>query len=315
MRRKGVDKGRGIFHDARRAMQDLLRTVTLGLGAGALDAMLAFGIVLIYRTTGVLNFAQAATGAFAAYAAFAVSQGRPLWLAVMAGLLVGAGLGVGTYAAVGRLQAGNYALSAAVATLAVSILIRQLISIFWGTTFGLFPDPFQSSGVSIGQGIIRYSVIAAIATAAILALTIGALLRWTRQGTMIRALADNPTGAVLCGANPQHLLIGVWAAGGLLGAIAGMYVAQSGLSSPSFLDPYLIGALIAAVLGGLRSLTGTFFGAMGLEIARNLFLYYAPQHFSYDLTPYTNTFVIVVLIAILILAPRRWLGHGMERRI
>lgn len=296
-------------------MQDLLRTVALGLGSGALDAMLAFGVVLIYRTTGVLNLAQAATGAFAAYAAFAVSQGRPLWLAVMAGLVVGAGLGTGSYAAVGRLRTRNYALSSAVATLAVSILLRQLISIFWGTTFGLFPDPFQSAGVSVGQGVIRYSVIAAIGTAALLALTIGALLRWTRQGTMIRALADNPTGAVLCGANLRPLLIGVWAAGGLLGAIAGMYVAQSGLSSPSFLDPYLIGALIAAVLGGLRSLTGTLFGAMGIEIARNLFLYYEPQHFSYDLTPYTNTFVILVLIAILILAPRRWLGQGVDRRV
>jgi branched-subunit amino acid ABC-type transport system permease component len=99
----------------------------------------------------------------------------------------------------------------------------------------------------------------------------------------------------------------------MLTAIAGMFVGQAGLT-PNFLDPFLIAAVIAAVLGGLRSLTGAFLGALGLEVARTLFVYYEPQHLP-DVTMYTQTFVIVVLILVLLLAPRRWLARGADRQV
>jgi branched-chain amino acid transport system permease protein len=295
-------------------MQAFILAAKLGLSAGALDALLAFGIVLIYRTTGVLNFAQAATGAVATYAAFSVSQGRPLWLAVLAGLGMGGGLGGATYWAVGGIRSRHYALATAVATLAVAILLQQVIGIFWTNTQGQFPDPLPfSSGIDIGGVPIDWSTIARLAVASALALGIGAYLRWSRNGTMVRAAADNPSAARLCGGNVRLLLTGVWTVAGMLTAIAGMFVGQAGLT-PNFLDPFLIAAVIAAVLGGLRSLTGAFLGALGLEVARTLFVYYEPQHLP-DVTMYTQTFVIVVLILVLLLAPRRWLARGADRQV
>jgi branched-subunit amino acid ABC-type transport system permease component len=83
------------------------------------------------------------------------------------------------------------------------------------------------------------------------------------------------------------------------------------LFDPTVLDTYFVGALIAAVLGGLRSLTGAFAGAVGLEIAHNLFSTYAPA----NLAGYTQTFLIMLLIAVLVLAPRRWLASAPLRTV
>lgn len=295
-------------------MQEFIVAVKLGVGAGALDAMLAFGVVLIYRTSGVLNFAQAATGAIATYAAFSVSQGRPLWIAVCVGLLVGGLVGAATYFAIGGIRSRHYALTTAVASLAVAILLQRIIGIFWTDTQGQFPNPLPfSSGLSIDGVPIGSTTIAEFLTAAALALAVGAYLRWTRSGTMVRAVADNYDAAQLCGGNVRLVLASVWATSGMLAAVAGMYLGQLGLT-PNFVDPFFIPALIAAVLGGLRSLTGAFAGALGLEVAKNLFVTYEPQHFT-DLTLYTQTFVIVVLIVVLPFAPRRWLAGPSERRI
>ena len=295
-------------------MQEFLLAVKLGVAAGALDALLALGIVLIYRTSGVLNFAQAGTGVVAAYAAYSVAQGQSLWVAVPAGLLIGAAIGTATYAVIGGIRSSRYALTSAVATLAVAILLRQIVGVFWGTITGQFPNPFPLGGFTLDGVVVDYSTIARVSTAAGLVLAIGAMLRWTRTGTMLRALADNPEAVLLCGGNVHALLAGVWAVAGTLAAVAGLFVAQTGLT-PSFMDTFLIGALIAAVVGGLRSLTGAFLGAIGLEVARNLFGVYEPRLLSVDLTPYTQTFVIVLLIGVLIVVPRRWLGQNVERRV
>lgn len=290
-------------------MDTFIQTTIVGLGAGALDALLALGIVLIYRTTGVLNFAQAAIGSFSCYVIYSVALDRPLWLAIGAGVATGAGLGIGTYRVVSGIQARQYALTAAVATLAVGILIQQAIRIGWGTTAGAFPMPLGFDSVDVASVSISHLTIAGVAVAGTLAISVGAFLRWTRTGTMVRALADNPSSAALCGANVSLLLSGIWASAGALAAVAGFFIAPFGFF-PSFLDPYFVAALIAAVLGGLRSLTGTFFGALLLEVAYNLFQTYAQQF-----GPYVQTFLILVLIVVLVLAPPRWLSQVRERLV
>src|SRR5947209_7375926 len=122
-------------------MDIFAQAVVYGMGAGALDALLALGIVLVYRTTGVLNFAQAAIGAFAGYVMYSAANGRSLaslWFAIPAGLAAGAALGAATYLLIRNIRSRNFALTAAVATLAVSILLEQLVRVFWGTTVGGF---------------------------------------------------------------------------------------------------------------------------------------------------------------------------------
>jgi len=291
-------------------MHTFLQTVVFGVGGGALDALLALGIVLVYRTTGVLNFAQAATGTIAAYVMYAFSQGRPLGVAVAAGLLTGAAVGVATHLALGSMESKEHPLRSAVATLAVAILLQQIVILQWGTTVGTFPNPFPTTLLTVGGVALTYSSLAGIAVAVVLALSLGASLRWTRTGTMLRALADNLDGARLCGGNVALLVGGVWAVSGVLAAIAAFFAAQIGLE-PSYLDTYFLPALIASVLGGLRGLAGAFAGAVALETGRTLFQAYAPS----DVTPYAQTFLILLLIVVLVVAPRRWLTGGAARAV
>jgi branched-chain amino acid transport system permease protein len=291
-------------------MQEFVQTVFAGLAAGSLDALLALGIVLIYRTTGVLNFAQAATGTFAAYVAYSVAQGHPLWLAVLAALAAAATLGGLSFWAVSGIRSEHYALVAAVATLALSIVLQQAISLIWGPTLGVFPNPFSPNAVSIaGISLSAFQQqTTEIVVAAALALGVGVFLRWTRVGTMLRAVADNREAALLCGGNVPLLLTAVWAAAGVLAGVAAFFAAEI-VFFPSFMDPLLLFSLIAAVLGGLRSLAGTFVAAIALEVAHNLFTAYAPA----VVAPYTQTSLVLLLIAVLLLAPWSRAAHGARR--
>jgi branched-chain amino acid transport system permease protein len=301
-------------------MDLFLQTTVLGVGAGAVDALLALGIVLIYRTTGVLNFAVAAVGAFACYVTYSVAQGRPLWLAAGAGLVAGMGMGIITYGAVHLVEVraarvldpsrvASRGLVCTVATLAVARLIEQIITNVWGTTTGAFPDPFGLSSVVAGGVTIPYFTVGSCLVAGGLTALLAALLRWTRVGTMVRAIADDPQAARLCGA-PVVLLVGsVWAISGGLAGVAGFFDAHFAFQ-PSFLDPYLVPALIAAVLGGLRSVGGAFLAAVGLEVASSLF-----QTYATDYAAYTATFLSILLICVLLLAPRTWLSQGRRRYV
>jgi branched-chain amino acid transport system permease protein len=292
-------------------MDTVLQAVILGIGAGALDALLAMGIVLVYRTTGVLNFAQSATGMFATYVMYSVAMGRPVWVALLVGIAMGAAVGVLTYRAVSSIDVRQVALASAVATLAIAILLQQAIRIGWGSAPPITPFPTIFSiepAFSIGSVAVPQLYLAAVVIALAIAVSIGALLQFTRQGTMIRALADHPDAAELCGGNIPLLMGGVWAVSGALAAIAGFFVAHLQFEA-SALDVYFVSALLASVLGGLRSLTGAFAGACVLETAKNLFQLQAPV----DLQPYAETFLIVLLIAVLVLAPRRWLTQGPRR--
>lgn len=296
-------------------MDEFARAVVSGVGAGTLDALLAFGVVLIFRTTGVLNFAQAAIGTFAVYVAYAVAPGRPLWAPVAAGILAGALAGMATFGTVHGIRSRNYALTSAVATLAAAVLLRQVVAVFWENTSGQFPSPFPAfAGITLGNVFVSASTIGAAVTTLLLALAIGSFLRWTRTGMMVRALSDNPEAAQLCGGHAAVLVLGIWGVAGALAAIAGMWVAQLGLT-PVFLEPFFIGALVAAVLGGLRSLTAALLGAVAIEVAWNLLVAYGSQYVPFELLSYSSTFVLLVLILTLLLVPRRWLAGSMERRV
>lgn len=293
-------------------MSTLLQTIIFGTGAGSLDGLLALGIVLVFRTTGVLNFAQAATGTLAAYVAYAVASGRPaawLWLAVPAAIAVGAATGGITYVVVGRVRNSHLVLAPTVATLALAILLQQVVRIGWGGTAGAFPQPLAGTAWSVGGVVVPGLYLAALGTAGALATGLGFGLRYTTVGTMIRALSDNGMAARLCGANVAALHAGLWATAGALAAVAGLFAAQI-VFDPSFLDPFLLGALVAAVVGRLRSLSGAFLGAIGLEVARNLLGSYLP-----GIAQYTQTALLLALVAVLLFAPRGFVADMPERTV
>lgn len=278
-------------------MQTFLQTVVLGLGTGSLDALLAVGLVLIYRTTGILNFSLASAGTISSYVTVSVASGRPLVLGVGAGIACGALLGLLTDLALRRVLRNGGELTAAVGSLAVAVLFAQVVHIAWGGQSGQFPAPFGVTSLSVGGIVIPELYLSSFVTSGVLAVALGGVLRCTRTGRMIRALSDSPETAELCGANRAVLVGSVFACAGALSAVASFFAAQI-VFDPSFMDPFFLAALIAAVLGGLRSLPTAFVASLLLEVARTLFQAYAPGTISL----YTQTFLLVLLVAVLALA-------------
>jgi branched-chain amino acid transport system permease protein len=233
-------------------------------------------------------------------------------VALLGAMLVAGLIGAATYGSILGVRSQHYALTAAIATLAVSSLLQQVVKSAWPETVS-YPASFPSTPISIGPWQISELYVAALATGVTLLVLVTAFLRWTRVGTMIRALADNSPAARLCGANVAALVAGVWGVAGALAALAGFFEAQITFD-PFFLAPAFLMALIASVVGGLRSLPIAFLGAIGLEVASTLFQSYA-GNVSSDLPSYAKTFLLVLLIAFLLIAPARWIGRVRGRTV
>lgn len=293
-------------------MQSLIQTIILGLGPGALEGIMAIGIVLIFRTGGVINFSLGATGTVGCFVAYSAAQGRPLLVAVLVGCLVGAAAGGASYVIVSGVRSRHVALAAAVATLAIAILLDQIVRALWSTP-GPFPSAFSPTLVTAGPWQIPPLYVAAILAGCILVVLIQAWLKWSRIGTMVRAVADQPSAARLSGANVPLILGGIWAPAGALAVVSGFFQSQITFDY-TYLDPVFLGALIAAVLAGLRSVPLAYAGGIALEVTRTLYQTYV-VNISSDLAGYAQTFVLLLLVAALLIAPRRWLTHAGGRTV
>jgi sulfate-transporting ATPase len=253
---------------------ELLRFVVLGLGVGAIYALTAQGLVLIYRGSGVVNFAQgglAMIGAFLYYRG-TDEYGWPTWLAWVIAMAVPAALGVLTHLLVmARLRRAS-SLVRLVATLGLLFLMIAVATELWGSS----GDPVQSplpmrtrlpfgEGSAVGEDRLWLIVIAVAVTA-----VLSAVFRWTRVGQATEAVAENPVAASSLGYSPDRIAIVNWAAGGVLAALAGVLVAPILFLNVAALAFTVLRALAAALVGSFRSFWLTLAGAMGIGVIESV---------------------------------------------
>src|SRR5438132_3031219 len=203
----------------------------IGLGLGGIFSLAALGIVLIYRTTGVLNFAHGAMGMFSTFVAWQVFYGwsHPFWptwlatlLAVLAGLIFAAVMGLFLEFAVFRWVRTREPVVKAVITIGVLLALQSAASLIWKNNQYHLPiylapqqATFQLAGVPIGA---NYIVIVIMALG--LAFGLGAFLRYTSFGRSMRAVSDSPTSASLWGV-PVKVSAVSWMLGSLVAALPG----------------------------------------------------------------------------------------------
>lgn len=228
----------------------MLDGVVAGLVSGSAYAIVAVCVVVLYRLVGVLNFSQAALGAFGAYGCYSlVEAGLPLWLAVLAGLAFSAGLAGLAGWALSR-WFGN-------PTVLVKSVISAVLFLFiLSVGYRLFGDspramPSFVPEVTINVAGVRVSLATIIATIAALAIAavLTILLRHTQVGLQLRAMSDRPVTAQLLGINTQRLTVIVWASTGLLSTLAMLLIAPT--RNPTFESmSFLIVPAVAAALVG-----------------------------------------------------------------
>ncbi len=293
-------------------MEQFFQYVFTGLSAGSLYMLVALGIVLIYRSTRVLNFAHGDIATIATFVAFsALSHQYSFFVAFGASLLVGAAVGIAFYfgVLVKAQREGANLLGMVILTLGLALIIQGVVVWYWGADPVSLPFPISDTKTyNVGGVIVSQLSLASLGAGIAGSLLLYLLVQKTRLGLAMRATSENVMAAQTLGI-PTRMVLGVsWGAASALGVVAGIFLAPALLLDPFFmLDPFLKG-FAAAVLGGLNSLPGAVVGALILGVAESLTGAYVAIQFK-------NTLAFVIIIVVLLVRPEGLLGKEFKERV
>jgi branched-chain amino acid transport system permease protein len=253
-------------------MQEFVEFTLGGVSNGVIYAAIGLSLVLIWRATRVLNYAQGGMAMFTSYIALIIinSTGN-YWLGFVVALAAGLVLGGVLERVVVRPTAGKPPLNAVIVTIGLLILIEGVAGMIYGSKYRSFPTPYSIVGAKIGNFDLGpgsspsaiFTAAAVLAAAVLLAL----LFRYTSVGLRMRASAFNGTVAQLMGVRVGRITTLGWALAGLIGALAGMLVTPQTFLYPNSMDAIFVLGFTAAVIGGLDSPGGAIVGGLILGIA------------------------------------------------
>ncbi|MBM7365805.1 ABC transporter permease [Gordonia hydrophobica] len=282
-------------------MNDLILFPILGLGAGAVYALLSLGIVLIHKGTGTVNFAQGAiAGCSAIYFGIATSNGTPLLTAALT-CIITAGIGGALfYAVVMRQLRQAPALARIVATLGLMLLLQGVATQVWKVPTvvarPIFPvDSIRILGMNFGIDRVYLT-----GTAIVLAVVLWAAYRYTRFGIVTRAASGNERGVALLGYSPDAIGAANWALGCMLAALAGVLFAPIAALNISTLTLLVVPALAAALVGRFDSFGITVAVALAIGAAQSLLTRFWTQPGINDALPFVLIVVVMVVTGQLI---------------
>ena len=252
-------------------MTNFLQQVVSGLASGGIYGSLALALVLIHRSTGVLNFAQGEMATLSAFLCWTlVDRGWSFWPAFGATLLLSFAGGVALHAAVIRPIQGGPVLGIVILTIGLLIAINGLDTWIWGGAAKQFHGPFSTTPITVGGVAFSKQDIGVIAVSVVVVVLVGALFTRTKLGLGLRAAAVNPLEARLTGVRVGVMLAVGWGLAAALGAVAGVMAAPSLFLDPNMMQTVLLYAFAAAVLGGMDSPVGAVVGGLLLGVLLNL---------------------------------------------
>lgn len=253
-------------------MSEFAQFVILGLVSGVLYALIALGIVFVYRGSNIVNFGH---GGFAALGAFTFqsvySEGsRPYLGALLAGcILAGLAAGVAQQTSI-RFVVDRDPIDGAVITLGFLTMLTFGIGLAFGGSPRQMPQAFGLDGVTIGDLVVSYHQIMATVVGAVLFAAIAYTLWATKVGRAFRAISENRGMAALMGIPTARYDVATWVIGGAIAALAGVLVAPTTGLSTVAMTLIMVKALAAAMIGQLTSVPRTIVGALGIGVIESL---------------------------------------------
>lgn len=289
-----------------------LEVLVAGLAAGIMYSLVAIGFVLIYKTSGVLNFAQGSMLLFAALTFVSLHEkGIPFALALLITLAVMVALGVIIEKFVLRPMVNQPPITLFMVTLGVSYIIEGGAELIWGTQvhgldLGIADKPLQIAGVLISQFDL---FCAAVATLMVVLLTI--LFRYTRTGLAFRAAAEDQYAALNTGLRLPRIWAAVWATAGVVALVAGLlWGARTGVQFS--LSLVVLKSLPVLVLGGFDSIAGAIVGGLIIGASENLAQVYLGPYIGDGIDSW---FAYVVALAFLLIRPSGLFGQKLVERV
>ena len=282
-----------------------------GIANGMIYAAMALALVLIYRATRIVNFAQGAAGMLTTFIAFSLlSRGLGYWWAFVLVLVIGFAIGGATQWILIRPLQGKSELNPVIVTIGLLVVFEGLAGAIYGNSSRGFPAAFSQRGLRIGHTTIAFSHFDVFILVAVLLLMTGTLIlfRFTSLGLRMRATAFSREIARLLGVRVGILLTVGWGLAGIAGALAGLLVAPTSSFGPYYMDLILVYGFTAAVIGGLESPVGALVGGL----ISGMCISYVGGYLGSGLEPLG---ALALLMAALMLRPEGIFARPPARRV
>jgi branched-chain amino acid transport system permease protein len=294
-------------------MRNFLEILVVGIGNGAIYALLGLGLVVIYRSTGLLNFAQGELAMFSTFIVWTFwNAGLPMWLAVVGGMVGGFVIGVLIHrVAVAPLgDPHEKPLAVVIVTIGLFLGLNGAAQLIWGTVDKRLDPWFGVSQVTVGGVAIAWQKIGSVVVLGVVVLAFWALFRFTKVGLSMRAVASNSESAALCGVSVQKMLMVGWGMAAGIGTLAGVFSAPNLGLGTNLMQLTLVFGFAAITLGGFDSIPGAVIGGFLVGIMSSV----VPQYVSvFEKMPLAPAFVLI--LAILLFRPQGLLGSKEVERV
>lgn len=291
-------------------MERFLSTVLIGLINGAPFALLAIGLVLVYKGSRVFNFAQGEFGTVAAFASYLLAFRLPVWAAMLVGIGVGTLMGFVTEKLVVQPLFNAPKVTLLVATAAVTSASIALQLALGDASLRAYPRLFEGNAIETWAVPVSWQQVLVVASLA--AVTIGLFLFFrTGMGLAVLAASQEPVATDLVGIGTRRMSSLVWSLAGFCAGLAGVTMAALQPFTPGFMTAdFLTFAFVAAVVGGMTSMPGAVLGALVLGLVQSFSAVYIADidWVSENLPAPGELAVFILLLAILAFRPTGILG-------
>jgi len=289
---------------------DLLpQLIVSGIAAGCLYALVAIGLVLIYKATDIVNFAQGESVTVGAYMGWLmVSEFQMPYLPAMVMVLIGSALvGMLVERIAYRPLIKSPPFTVILATLAIGLLITNIIRLIFQDTPRNIPGVLSTEPLEFGGVLITPERLGIMVTVVIVVAMLMLFFRYSKLGKAMRATAQSQEAASLMGISVPGIFSKTWALGSALGGIAGMLIAPLvGINTE--LGGVLIPGFVAAIVGGFTSIPGAIVGGLMVGVLENLGGVYVSSSFK-------RVTSFIILIAVLMIRPAGLFGKPPRKMV
>ncbi|WP_296577407.1 branched-chain amino acid ABC transporter permease [Phreatobacter sp.] len=301
-------------------MEQLIQQIASGLASGAIYALVALALVMIFTATDHLNFAQGEMAMFSTYICWQFIQwGFPFWPALGFTILFSFLLGVAIERVILRPLHNASVLSIVVVFIGLLAIFHSLAGGIWSHTIKNFPSPFPNVTFA-GSGYIGAHQIGMILVSLLMLFALFAFFRFTPLGLAMRAAAQNPVSARLVGVKVDWMLALGWGLAAAVGAVAGAMVAPVVYLEPNMMASILLYGFAGALVGGISNPAGAVFGGFLVGVLENLVAYFGNlTEKTFGIYIVGNgeklTVALIIVITILTLKPAGLFGRTTVRRV
>jgi len=292
---------------------ELAQQTVIGLSSGGLWALLALALVLIYRSTGVVNFAQGEMAMFSTFIAWSlVHHGLSFWEAFFLTLAISFVGGVALERAVIRPVERAPVLTVVIVTLGLFFLVDGAARWLWSSETRTLPNAFSTRPITVAGVAFSIQDLGNIALSLGVVVLLWLFFRLTKLGLALRAAAVNPEESRLLGIRVSWMLALGWGLAAAMGAVSGMLTAPALASfDQNLMQPVLLYAFAGAVLGGLESPFGAVVGTLLLGVFVNLIGTYV----DWIGTDLRLPVALAVILGVLLVRPAGLFGRSAARRV